>query len=108
MINIFVTAKVIDAVMVGFTGNKACFIISEAWEPVSQRIMKEVGRGATYLTARGAYSGEERPVVLCVASRQEISAIKQIVREEDKKAFLFITDAHEALGEGFTRPDEGD
>ena len=108
MINIFVTAKVIDAVMIGFTGNKACFIISEAWGPVSQRIMKDVGRGATYLTARGAYSGEERPVVLCVASRQEISAIKQIVREEDKKAFLFITDAHEALGEGFTRPDEGD
>ncbi len=108
MINIFVTAKVIDAVMVGFTGNKACFIMSGAWEPVSRRIMEEVGRGATYLTGRGAYSGEERPVVLCVASRQEISAIKQIVHEEDEKAFMFITDAHETLGEGFSRLDGKD
>ena len=79
-----------------------------AWHPVSDRIMNEVGRGATWLTARGAYSGEERPVVLCVASRQEITAIKRIVREEDEKAFMFITEAHEALGEGFSRLDAED
>ena len=106
LINIFITAKVIDTVMVGFTGNKACFVMTGSWHSVAQRIMDEVGRGATYLTARGAYSGEERPVVLCVASRQEISAIKEIVREEDEKAFMFITEAHEALGEGFSQLDE--
>lgn len=108
LINIFITARVIDLVMVGFGGNKACFIMTGAWHPVSDRIMNEVGRGATWLTARGAYSGEERPVVLCVASRQEITAIKRIVREEDEKAFMFITEAHEALGEGFSRLDAED
>lgn len=106
LINIFISAKVIDTVMVGFTGNKACFVMTGSWNSVARRIMDEVGRGATYLTARGAYSGEERPVVLCVASRQEISAIKQIVREEDERAFMFITEAHEALGEGFSQLDE--
>ena len=106
LINIFISAKVIDTVMVGFTGNKACFVMTGSWNAVARRIMDEVGRGATYLTARGAYSGEERPVVLCVASRQEISAIKQIVREEDERAFMFITEAHEALGEGFSQLDE--
>ena len=108
MINIFISAKVIDAVMTGFAGNKACFIVSGSWAPVSRRLMEEIGRGVTYLSARGAYSGEERPVVLCVASRQEIDAIKQIVREEDEAAFMFITDAHEALGEGFSRLDGED
>jgi uncharacterized membrane-anchored protein YitT (DUF2179 family) len=68
--------------------------------------MKEIGRGVTFLNARGAYSGAERPVVLCVAARQEISAVKRIVQEEDANAFMFITDAHEALGEGFARLDE--
>lgn len=105
LINIFISARVIDAVMVGFTGNKACFIMTGSWDSVSRRIMDEVGRGVTHLTARGAYTGEERPVVLCVASRQEITAIKQIVREEDGGAFMFITEAHEALGEGFSQLD---
>ena len=47
-------------------------------------------------------------MVLCVASRQEIMSVKRIVREEDESAFLFITDAHEALGEGFSRLDAED
>ena len=103
LINIFICSKVVDAVMVGFTGNKACFIVTGAWNSISRRIMEEVGRGVTHLSSRGAYSGQERPLVLTVASRQEISAIKRIVREEDEAAFMFITEAHEALGEGFSR-----
>ena len=42
---------------------------------------------------------------MCVASRQEMTTLKRIVQEEDEKAFMFITEAHEALGEGFSRLD---
>ena len=108
MINIYVCSRVIDDVMVGFGGNKACFVMTGAWEKVTQRVMDEVGRGVTYLEARGAYSGQSRPVVMCVTSRQEMTALKRIVHEEDEKAFMFITDAHEALGEGFSRLDGND
>ena len=107
-INIYVCSKVIDAVMMGFGGNKACFIMSSRWEAVTTRLMKEVGRGVTHLNARGAYTGNQQPVVLCVAARQEVMLVKRIVREEDEKAFMFITEAHEALGEGFSRLDGED
>ena len=79
-----------------------------AWEKVTERVMNEVGRGVTYLEAKGAYSGKSQPVVMCVASRQEMTALKRIVQEEDEKAFMFITEAHEALGEGFSRLDGKD
>ena len=105
LINIYVCSRVIDAVMVGFGGNKACFVMTGAWEKITGRIMNEIGRGVTLLSARGAYSGQEHPVVLCVAARQEVIAVKRIVREEDERAFMFITEAHEALGEGFSRLD---
>ncbi len=107
LICIFVSSKVIDVVMVGLTGNKACFIITPQWERVSGRILSDLDRGATLLRAKGAYSREEKPMILCVTSRQEIQQVKNIVREEDPNAFMFITEAHEALGEGFTRL-EGD
>ena len=107
-INIYVCSRVIDAVMMGFGGNKACFIITRNWERVTSRLMEETGRGVTHLSARGAYTGAQKPVVLCVAARQEITAVKRIVQEEDETAFMFITDAHEALGEGFSRLDSPD
>ena len=107
-INIYVCSKVIDTVMMGFSGNKACFIMTSRWEQVTQRLMDEVGRGVTHLEAKGAYTGRQQPVVLCVAARQEIMSVKRIVQEEDEKAFMFITEAHEALGEGFSRLDSKD
>ena len=57
----------------------------------------------THLEARGAYSGTSRPMMLCVLSSQEVSRLKDIVREEDERAFMFVTGAHEALGEGFSK-----
>ncbi len=107
-ISIYVCSRVIDAVLIGFGGNKACFIMSVRWEEITRRLMDEVGRGVTHLEAKGAYTGRQQPVVLCVAARQEIMAVKRIVLEEDEKAFMFISEAHEALGEGFSRLDSKD
>ncbi len=102
LICIFISGKAVDMVMLGLSSNKACFVITSEWEKVSQRLMTEMDRGVTQLSARGAYSGAERPVVLCVLPPQEVSRLKAIVRQEDEKAFMFITEAHEALGEGFS------
>ena len=102
LICIFVSGKAVDMVMLGLSQNKACFVITDQWEKVSRRLLDEMERGVTQLSARGAYTGKERPVVLCVLPPQEVSRLKEIVRQEDEKAFMFITEAHEALGEGFS------
>lgn len=102
LICIFVSGKAVDMVMLGLSSNKACFVITNEWETVSNRLMNEMERGVTQLSARGAYTGTERPVVLCVLPPQEVARLKEIVRQEDEKAFMFITEAHEALGEGFS------
>ena len=102
LINIFLTAKVMDVVIVGFSSNKACFVISSRWQEISQRIMRDMDRGVTQLMARGAYTGTDRPTLLCVISRSEIMAFKRILREEDENAFVIIVEAHEAIGDGFS------
>lgn len=103
LICIFLCGKVIDAVMLGLSKNKACFVMTEKWEQVNARVLKEMDRGVTLIEARGGYTGSERPMVLCVLPPQEVARLKSIVREEDERAFMFITEAHEALGEGFSK-----
>ena len=108
MINIFLTAKVMDVIIIGFSANKACFVISDRWREISERIMRDMDRGVTQLTARGAYTGAERPTLLCVISRSEIMSFKRILREEDENAFVIIVEAHEAIGDGFSRFSESE
>ena len=102
LIAIGVSSKVIDMVMAGFTANKACFIMTPRWQEVTDRVMNGMQRGVTQLSARGGWSGEERPVILCVVSRQELPMVKAVVHEVDEHAFMFVTEAYEALGEGFS------
>lgn len=101
VVAIFVTTKVSDAVLEGFHSSKAAFIITKEYEAIAGRLMKELERGVTGLTAKGMYTGEDKCVLYCVVSRKEMVRLKDIVHEVDEHAFVIVTDAREVLGEGF-------
>ena len=101
--NIYICSRVIDMMLSGWGSAKACYIICQSAGSVSERIMRELNRGVTLLDATGAFSGQQHKMIVCVAGGREIPRIKHIVKEEDPAAFLFITDTHETLGEGFAK-----
>lgn len=101
--NIYICARVIDKMLSGWGSAKACYIITESADHAAERIMSELDRGVTLVDATGAYSGQPRKMIICVASGREIPRIKSIIGQEDPNAFLYITDTHETLGEGFTK-----
>lgn len=101
IIAIIVATKVSDTVMEGFKFSKAAFIITDKYEMVANRILKELDRGVTGLYAKGMYSGEDKCMLYCVVSQKEIVTVKEIVAEVDPAAFVIVSDAREVLGEGF-------
>ena len=101
LISIYVCGKLIDVVMLGTSHEKACYVLSDENEAIKQEIMHKLERGVTMISAEGGYSGKKRPVLLCVLSAQEVGQLKAIVLSHDEKAFVFTTDAHEVLGDGF-------
>ena len=103
LICIYISAKVIDMVMLGTSHEKACYVISQQHEQIKREIMDKLERGVTVLHAEGGWTGHSRPVLLCVLSPQELTRLKAIVRSHDETAFVFISDAHEVLGEGFRK-----
>ena len=103
LICIYISSKVIDMVMLGTSREKACYVISKEYEQIKYELMHKLERGVTVLRAEGGWSGAERPVLLCVLSPQELTQLKAIVRSLDETAFVFISDAHEVLGEGFRK-----
>ncbi|MBR4110342.1 MAG: YitT family protein [Clostridia bacterium] len=100
-IAVFTMTKIMDVILEGRSYSKALYIITDKADEISDYIITEVGRGATKLKGTGAYSGEEKGILLCVASKNEIPHIKNKVREIDKKCFMIVTNVAEAIGEGF-------
>lgn len=103
IICVFVSARVLDQVLVGIGTDKACYVISRESGRIEKRVIEELERGVTRIDAAGAYSGRDIKMLLCVVGRFETVRLKQIVQEEDPNAFMFITDTHETLGEGFAK-----
>lgn len=101
MIAIFICSKVVDTVLTGVGTDKACYVISKNHERITARLLSELQRGVTVMDATGGFSGKSVKMLVCVVGRMEVMGLKNIVREEDSQAFVFITETHETLGEGF-------
>lgn len=105
-IALYISTYVMDTVVYGGSAAKLAYIISSEQEKISAELLA-LDMGVTRLTAEGAYTRNDKPVLLCAVRRREVVAIKRIVNEIDPTAFLIVCDAREVLGEGFSeyKPD---
>ncbi|QRF23373.1 YitT family protein [Alicyclobacillus sp. TC] len=102
LVALFVSSRVIDFVIEGMSRSKALYIISGSYQQIVQEIHNSLSRGTTILSGQGGYTGQQRPVVYVVVSREEVIRVQQIVAKLDPTAFVIVNDVHEVLGEGFT------
>jgi uncharacterized membrane-anchored protein YitT (DUF2179 family) len=97
--------KTIDVVIKGLDESKSAWIISDNSETIGNAIMNRLGRGVTYLSGEGAFSGDDKKVIFCVITRLEEAKLKEIVEENDPNAFLAIADMAEVRGGRFKKRD---
>lgn len=99
---VFISTKVIDFVTEGINYATAAYIISKNPQAIAERLMGELERGVTALQGKGMYRQEDKQVLFCVVEGyRQVTQLKRIVREEDKYAFMILTNARETMGEGF-------
>jgi uncharacterized membrane-anchored protein YitT (DUF2179 family) len=101
----FIAFKTIDITIEGFNETKSVWIISEYPEELGKVILYRLGRGVTYLSGQGAYTGDEKKVIFCVITRLEEAKLKSIVEEIDPQAFLAIGNIHDIQGGRFKKRD---
>ena len=98
---VVISSKVMDYWLYGSDEAKLIYIISTQPEKIKQRIMDELEITATVIQAKGAYSGDEREVLMTVMRKQMAPRAEEIVKEEDKHAFMIVSSASEIFGEGY-------
>ena len=87
-------SHIIDQVLYGLSAGKMAMIVTRD---------QTAKRGATIFEAKGGYTGEQKQVVLCAASKKQMYEIQKNAREMDPDSFTVIVESNEVLGEGFDR-----
>lgn len=100
-ITIVISNFVLDFVLYGGDGAKLLYIISNRHEEIARRILEEIDIGITYLKAEGAYSKNEKKVIMCVCRKYNYTKVREIVKEEDIDAFFIVSGANEVFGDGY-------
>lgn len=102
-IAIYIMGKIIDIMFEGIYFTKLILIISDHNEEIAKEIGINIKKGTTGLYGKGMYTGTDKLVLMCAASRGDVARVKETAREIDPKSFIIISNAREVFGLGFKR-----
>ena len=96
-----VSSFCLDLVLYGRDEAKLVYLITDHEKAIADRLMKELEIGVTYLQGWGAYTCDNKQVILCAMQKRLLPKVQEIAMEEDPFVFLIVTSASEIFGEGF-------
>jgi len=101
MLGLFAKVFVVDDIIDSINLCKSFTIITVKPDEINAYILKEIKHGVTVISAHGAYTGEDKTVLMTVCRRSEAIRLRKRVYEIDPSAFMVITKTSEIMGKGF-------
>lgn len=103
ILSIVIFTCLFDWVLYGGNTAKLVYVITTAdnAEAICKKILKELDIGATLIDGEGAYTGNQRRIIMCAAKNFLYPKLRDIVREVDPHAFTIVSSAKEIYGEGY-------
>ncbi len=101
MLGLFAKVFVVDDIIDSINLCKSFTIITVKPQEINDFILKEIKHSATVISAQGAYTNEEKTVIMTVCRRSEAIRLRKKVYEIDPGAFMIITKTSEIMGKGF-------
>ena len=98
---LFLSTKVIDMVLEGWSFSKLVIITSTHTDEIADFILHRLDRSGTALRSRSLYLNREGEIILTVIHRKQLTELREFVRDIDPEAFVIINDTYDVLGKGF-------
>ena len=93
----FVVSTVGNQVLRGSKSALKFEIITQQPQEMAAELMKELKHGVTLLSAEGAYTHQQKSLVICVVNKHQIADIQNIISKYPG-SFAYITSVSETLG----------
>jgi len=98
---LFLSTKVIDLILEGWTYSKLVIITSNRTVEIEKFILNTLERSGTALKSRSLYLNREGEIILTVIHRKQLAELRDFIKEIDPQAFVIINDTYDVLGKGF-------
>ena len=105
VVAIYAASRVTDAILYGLDKGKIVYAVTDKPKEICKEIAERLERGVTKLSVTGGYTGDDHSMLMCTVRINEVSAVCDIIRDIDGKAFVVVSDAGEIIGEGFKTDD---
>lgn len=103
LLGLILKSVLVDSVIESLNRKKSFTVITTQPQVACDYITRILKRGATFWQAEGAYTHEQKYVVLTVLSRGQAAALRRHLKQEDPQAFMLIENSSEIFGKGFMR-----
>lgn len=103
LLGLVLKSVLVDNIIESLNRKKSFILVTSHPDEVCDYITHTLHRSATFWAARGAYSHEEKYVVLTALSRVQAAALRRHLKLLDPNAFMLITNSSEIFGKGFLR-----
>lgn len=103
LIMVFITAVVVDQTLSMFSQRKVVFIISNFAEEISSDILTQLKQSATFLKGFGAYSRQEKNVLMTVVNNLQLKKLEEITFTHDERALFIVENTFSVIGASFSR-----
>lgn len=103
LLGLLLKSVLVDSVIESLNRKKSFTVITTQPQIACDYITHTLKRGATFWQAEGAYTHEQKYVVLAALSRGQAAALRRYLKQEDPHAFMLIENSSEIFGKGFMR-----
>ncbi|MBR6603110.1 MAG: YitT family protein [Clostridia bacterium] len=103
ILSALISAVMVDKVFLGMSRAYVAHIVTDKYEEINRGVIEVLERTTTIIDAVGGYSGDGKKMVMVSFTMAQYNSLMDIIKKNDKYAFVTISQAHEINGEGWTR-----
>ncbi|MDN5388218.1 MULTISPECIES: YitT family protein [Bacillus] len=97
LVTLYVTTRVIDAIHTRHA-KLTVMIVTKKAEEIKEAIYGKMVRGITTVPAKGAFTNEQKEMMIIVITRYELYDLEKIINEVDPNAFTNVVQTTQVLG----------
>ena len=95
---VYAISIIIDMIVLNAKSRRTAYIITEKPEEIKNMIYSTIGRGVTFVSATGGYTGDQKVMVVCTMDKNQAYRLTDDIIKVDPEAFSFITSCKEVVG----------
>ena len=103
LILVFILSVTMEYTMTMFNQRKLVLIISEKSREIAQEMIDHLKMGATFIRGRGAYTGNDKNVIMAITNNIMLKRLEQTVFSHDEHAIFIVENTFNVLGSSFNK-----